>query len=1338
MTLNIFGWRWLKTRLTLFTLLIFLISIWLLEIFASYMLREDMQNLIGQQQFSTVSVIADEITRELDGRIKALEFIANDVTPAMLSDTSDLQNAMNQRIILQRMFNAGILILRADGTAVVEVPLTNTRVGINYIEVDSVANALRTGKSMIGRPVVGKTLGTPVFSIAAPIHDRQGQVIGAIFGVTDLSKPNFLDHITENHYGKTGGYLLVAPQHKLFVTATEKSRIMQAVPAPGINLMHDKYMRGYQGYGIAYDSRGMEELTAAKYIPAANWFIVSTLPAKEAFAPIRTMQQRMLLATIILTLLTGSLIWWLISKVIKSQLSPVLSAAKTLAALSDNNQKPQSLSIEREDEIGELIGSFNRLLESSAAREILLQQILDASSVAIFIVNREGHITKANQRMAEMFGKTVAALEGAEYLSLVHPSNREMGQKKFTELLASETNSIDIDRLYWRADQSQFWGRLIGKRSSGKQDANMVGVIADISNRKQSEQYESFRNHVLELLAGNEPLNTILNGIVLGAEKINRDMLCSILLLDKDGKRLHTAAAPSLPVFFIEAIKDLKIGETVGSCGAAAYTGKRVIVNDIANHSNWHTYKDLAARAKLGACWSQPILASSGQVLGTFAIYHHEAHAPTEFDIAVIEQSARLACLAIERKQAEEKLQLAASVFTHAREGIMITSADGTIINVNDAFSEITGYSHEEVIGKNPRLLSSGRQSREYYIDMWSNLLTHGHHYGEVWNRRKNGEVFAEMQTISAVRDAQGKTTQYVALFSDITVLKEQQNKLEHIAHYDALTHLPNRVLLADRLRQGMIQAHRRNDFLAVVFVDLDGFKLINDKHGHEAGDHLLISIAARMKYALRDGDTLARMGGDEFVAVLVDLTDATASAPILSRLLAAAAQPVAFGDVMLQVSASVGVTLYPQAADVDADQLLRQADQAMYQAKLAGKNRYHVFDATHDSHIRDHHERLERIQSALAAKQFVLYYQPKVNMRSGAVVGAEALIRWQHPEFGLLAPAEFLPVIEDHPLAITVGEWVIATALDQIELWRTQGLTIPVSVNIGAYQLQQSNFVQRLREILAEHPQVSPELLKLEVLETSALEDVTGVSQVIEACRTMGVMFALDDFGTGYSSLTYLKRLPVSELKIDQSFVRDMLDDPDDLAILEGIIGLASAFRRQVIAEGVETVEHGAMLLQLGCDLAQGYGIARPMPAQNFPAWAANWQPDTVWSDLPALSREDLPLLFARVEHGAWIKQLGNYLKGLHENAPEPEHQRCHFGQWMANDGQARHGRHPHFALVDSVHKQVHSLGAELCELHHNGNTELALGRLNELHELRDTLLEQLQHLIRGNNKTG
>jgi len=329
-----------------------------------------------------------------------------------------------------------------------------------------------------------------------------------------------------------------------------------------------------------------------------------------------------------------------------------------------------------------------------------------------------------------------------------------------------------------------------------------------------------------------------------------------------------------------------------------------------------------------------------------------------------------------------------------------------------------------------------------------------------------------------------------------------------------------------------------------------------------------------------------------------------------------------------------VGVTFYPQEGEVGAEQLLRQADQAMYQAKLAGKNRYHIFDAEQDRNVRGHHESLDRIRQALADREFVVYYQPKVNMRTGVVIGAEALIRWEHPERGLLLPEAFLPVIEDHSLAIEIDEWVIDTVLTQMETWRAVGLEIPVSANVGARQLQQADFVERLRNLLAAHPSVRPGDLELEVLETSALKDMALAAQVIKDCREIGVMFALDDFGTGYSSLTYLRQLPVAQIKIDKSFIISMHDHPDDMAILEGVVGLAAAFRRKVIAEGVQTKEHGKMLLQLGCELGQGFGIAYPMPAHELPGWSAAWRPDPTWINCRPASRDELRLLFASIEY--------------------------------------------------------------------------------------------------------
>jgi diguanylate cyclase (GGDEF)-like protein/PAS domain S-box-containing protein len=1167
MNLNLFQSHSIKTKITLFTLAIFVLGFWSLAFYASRMLREDMQRLLGEQQFSTVSILAAQVNQELDYRLRSLEQVAESVTPATLKNTTTMQALLDQRPVLQGLFNGGTFSTGLDGMATASLPIAAGRLGINYRDRDYIVAALKDGKSSIGKPAMGKAAHAPVVVMAVPIHDVQGQVIGALAGVIELGKPNFLDRITSSNYGKSGVYLIAAPQHKLFVSASDKSRIMRALPAPGVNPMHDRYAKGYEGYGTLVNYRGEEELTAAKGIPVAGWFLGIALPATEAFSPIRAMQQRMLLATFLLTLLAGGLTWWML----KRQLSPLLTTVKSLADLSHTKQHPQALAVTSQDEIGELIGGFNHLLETLGQREALLRQIMDTSSVAIFLVDLEGRIMQANRRMAEMFGWPCEALEGKEYVALVHPAERDISRQRMQALLASAVPSVDLDRLYWRADQTEFWGHLTGRRffDANGVERGLVGVIADITERKAAE---------VKLRENEQKLSDILENVD-----------AHIYLKDTQGRYLF-ANRPVLELFGVS------LSELVG--------------------------------------------------------------------------------------QTDEKF-LDARTLAHIRGNDRLILQDGQTLKTEDS-------------NFNPR---DGRTST--YLSVKLPL------------RNEAGDIYA-----------------LCGISTDITSLKEHAQQLEHIAHFDALTHLPNRVLLADRLHQAMAQAQRRGQRLAVIYLDLDAFKAVNDRHGHEAGDQLLVAMSARMKQALREGDTLARIGGDEFVAVLLDVT---ASEPMLDRLLAAAAQPVQVGDVLLQVSASLGVTFYPQPDEVDADQLLRQADQAMYQAKLAGKNRYHVFDAEQDRSVRGHHESVERIRSALREGEFVLYYQPKVNMRTGVVIGAEALIRWQHPVEGLLAPAMFLPVIEDHPLAIDIGEWVIDTALTQMERWQTIGLDIPVSVNIGAHQLQQMNFVQRLRAILAAHPQVKPGDLELEVLETSALEDLAHVSHVIETCREIGVMFALDDFGTGYSSLTYLKRLQVFQLKIDQSFVRDMLDDPDDLAILEGVIGLAGAFRRQVIAEGVETVAHGAMLLQLGCELAQGYGIARPMPAAALPGWSAVWRTDPSWADLPAVNRDDLPLLFAGAEHRAWTQAMENHLGDQHEARPPLDHEQCHFGQWLKGAGLARHGAHPSFATVDTLHRQAHRLAAELCELKAGGRQPEVLGRLAELTGLRDALLEQVNTLLHG-----
>ena len=1052
--------------------------------------------------------------------------------------------------------------------------------------------------------------------------------------------------------------MLIAPKDRLIVTASVKSRIMETLPSPGIVPTMDRFIQGYEGSAVFVNRFGIESLTSAKRIPSADWFAAVDLPTGEAFEPIRAMQRRMLLATFFLTLLAGAMTWWMLRR----QFSPLIATAEALTALSSANQIPPPLPVTSQDEIGQLTRSFNRLIETWTQREDALRKseqdlaiTLNSIGDAVITTDPSSRITGMNPTAERLCGWSLADAMGqglAEVFHIIDAGTREPVADPVQMVLAH--------------------GQVVGL-------ANHTLLLA-----KDGQEYQ-----IADSAAPIRNASGEIVGVVLVFSDVTAKYRIGEALRESEEQFRILAALAPVGIYLTDAKGDCLYANT-----------------------RWCAMAGMDMQAALGRGWVQglhpddraAVLANWKQMVdseGTWGMEYrfqtpdkqvtwvYALATPYRDEAGKIVKYVGINLDITKRKQAETKLQLAANVFTHAREGIIITDVKGTIIDVNEAFTRITGYGREEALEQNPRILKSGRQDKAFYEVIWRDLTEQGHWSGEIWNRRKDGEAYAELLTISSVRDASGAVQQYVGLFSDISAMMQHQSQLEHIAHFDDLTNLPNRVLLADRLQQAMAQAQRRENHLAVVFLDLDGFKAINDQHGHDAGDQVLVKLAERMKQALREGDSLARLGGDEFVAVLIDLEDQAACLLMLSRLLLACAQSVQVGDLSLHVSASLGVTFYPQAQDIDADQLIRQADQAMYQAKLAGKNRYHIFDTTQDSSIRGHHESVERIRLALEMSEFVLYYQPKVNMRSGQIIGAEALIRWQHPEKGLLLPAVFLPVIEDHPLAVSIGEWVIDTALTQMEIWQAAGLDFGVSVNIGARQLQQSDFVDRLKFILAKHPQVNPASLELEVLETSALEDIAQVSQVIEDCAQIGVTCALDDFGTGYSSLTYLKRLRVAMLKIDQSFVRDMLEDPDDLAILQGIIGLAASFKRHVIAEGVETIEHGSLLMQLGCELAQGYGIARPMPAQQMPAWAAQWQPDAAWHSLwssvpPASAASSIDTSRAGAAcHGVDHGQVGNSV--AMQQGAEVDH---------VNGGAERHeqpfGQAPvnHFLHADPDHQ--------------------------------------------------
>ncbi len=573
-------------------------------------------------------------------------------------------------------------------------------------------------------------------------------------------------------------------------------------------------------------------------------------------------------------------------------------------------------------------------------------------------------------------------------------------------------------------------------------------------------------------------------------------------------------------------------------------------------------------------------------------------------------------------RQQEDDLRLAASVFDNSYDGIIITDAQHHIVDANPAFTRITGLTEAHVRGRTLASLAESDNAQQLHLlaEMPKVLASQGHWQGELVLQGAHKASLVCAIAVSVVRNSRHEPEHHVAVFSDISHIKAHQAELDRLAYYDPLTGVPNRRMLIDRLSQSIERSRRGGHALAVCYLDLDDFKPVNDRLGHAVGDQLLISMTQRLQHALRAHDTLARLGGDEFVLLLTDMTQPDEWRAVMDRVLAAVQQPVALADTSATVSASVGVTVFP-ADDADADTLLRHADQAMYLAKQAGRNRYHLFDMAQDKEVQVQREQIAQLAHALHSGELVLFYQPKVDLETGEVVGAEALLRWQHPERGLLSPGAFLWQLTGTDLEISLGEWVLETALSQLMSWKNHFEALPrdfcISVNLSGHQLLKPGFQNWLQGLLQRFPDIGPGELELEILESAALADMNTAAAVMTDCRAMGVRFALDDFGTGYSSLAYFRTLPVDVIKIDQSFVRDMLRDADDHGIVQSVVYLAHAFHRPVIAEGVETLAHASALLRLGCHLAQGYGIGHPMPASDWPTWLENWLVFKAWETL-------------------------------------------------------------------------------------------------------------------------
>ena len=806
-------------------------------------------------------------------------------------------------------------------------------------------------------------------------------------------------------------------------------------------------------------------------------------------------------------------------------------------------------------------------------------QIIFDHALTGIIFTRERKILRCNRRLEEIFGYPVNGLVGQTTRVLFDSDEayEEAGHRLYSGV--RDQGRFQGELQYRRADGATLWARVLGKNVDPTDPGSgFVWIIEDISARKAAE---------LALAASHRELESRV-------ESRTAELRSQLHFM-----RQLIEAIPG-PVFY----KDTQ-GRYLG-CNAAFANFMGVAAETLVGKTAFDIVpEELAQRF---AASDRALLDAPGANIHESKLRHADGSMrDTMFHKATFTQPdgsiggiVGVMLDISERKKLEEKLQFAATVFDSTADGVTIAGRDGNIIAVNRAFTEITGYSEAEAQGKNPRFLQSGLQSGPFYQNMWHAIQHEGRWSGEIWNRRKDGSIFPESLTISAVRDAANEVTHYVGVFSDITRLKSAQEALDFQAHHDPLTGLPNRSLLEDRLEISVHRAKRERTALAILFIDLDRFKNINDTLGHHVGDIVLCEAANRFTASVREADTVARLGGDEFIIILESITEPAAASRVADKILEALRRPFIIDHQEFFIGASIGISLYPQDGEDRAD-LLKHADSAMYRAKDRGRNTYEFFSSEITSFSLDRFKLEADIRYAIEREELSVYFQPQFSLRDGSLVGAEALMRWAHPERGMVSPGQFIPVAEESGLIVPMGEWIMRQACRDWAGWHGAGLKPGVlAINVSGIEFRRGRVRESVELTLAE-TRLPPALLELEITESSIMNQADNSIRALHALREMGLQLAIDDFGTGYSSLSYLKRLPLSKLKVDQSFVRGVPDDADDAAITRAIIALAKSLGLVTIAEGVETEAQRGFLQREGCDEMQGYLTARPMPAADF-----------------------------------------------------------------------------------------------------------------------------------------
>ncbi|MDO9466590.1 MAG: EAL domain-containing protein [Thiobacillus sp.] len=796
-----------------------------------------------------------------------------------------------------------------------------------------------------------------------------------------------------------------------------------------------------------------------------------------------------------------------------------------------------------------------------------LEAILDALPDPVWLKDAEGVYLSCNQGFEWYFGASEAEIVGKTDYDFVEREQADLFRENDRKAMGAGKPSIYEEWLTFAVDGKRRRFETI-KTPMLDADGKIIGVLGiarDITTRTEAER---------ALLQSQQQTQQYLN--IVGVILVALDTDGRVQLVNRKGcEMLGATEADIVGRDWIEHFLPERVRDTVRANLIQMMQGNIAPVE----------YMENAILTRSGeervVAWHNAVMRDDeGRITGILA---------SGEDIT-------------ERKRTEAQLRLAARVFEQSGEGILITDAQLNIIMVNQAFTAITGYSEAEALGKTPRLLSSGRHEPAFFRAMWDDIRTQGRWQGEVWNRRKDGSLYPEQLSIIRVLDAQGEVIHYIGISSDITQHKEAQARIQRLAHFDPLTGLPNRALLNDRVNHDLSTAQRNRAQLAVLFVDLDHFKNVNDTLGHRVGDELLVAVAGRLKAVVRDVDTVSRQGGDEFILILPD-TSADGAGHVAGKLLEVFAKPYQIEDFELTITPSIGIALYP-GDGTDFEALSRSADAAMYRSKHDGRNTFRFFTAEMQARSAHNLQMENALRRVLERSQLLLHFQPQLSLPDNRLIGVEALLRWQHPELGMIAPADFIPIAEESGQILSIGEWALRTAVQQMKSWMDAGLApMTMAVNLSAMQFRHPQLPERVAQILDE-VKLPPQYLELELTESVAMDDAPAAIAIMDQLHARGVRMSIDDFGTGYSSLSYLKRFKVHRLKIDQSFVHDIGEDPEDRAIVVAIISLAKSLGLQTIAEGVETEAQLAFLRKQGCNEVQGYYFSKPLPADAFEAF--------------------------------------------------------------------------------------------------------------------------------------